>query len=260
MRVRRNVQLAAAAVTMSALLAGCGSVGGSGEGGAVGDENLKAEGHDDGHGRQVEGHRLVRPDGGGRQVLRQAHRRRRPPGGRRRREPGEADPDHPGPDPPAARPPSPWCPTRPRRSQTCSAQARDQGIVVVSHEATGIENVDIDIEAFDNAAYGEQIMDSLAECMGEKGKYVQFVGGLTAKTHMEWVGAAYDKQTGRVPRHDPRRGPDREQRQRGRRLPQGQGAPGEVPRTSRASRAPPATTSPASPARSRRPAWRTRSA
>lgn len=34
------------------------------------------------------------------------------------------------------------------------AQAREAGIIVVSHEAVGIENVDIDIEAFENKAYG----------------------------------------------------------------------------------------------------------
>ena len=43
MRVPKRVRLATAALTASALLAGCGSVGGSGEGGAVGDKNLKPE-------------------------------------------------------------------------------------------------------------------------------------------------------------------------------------------------------------------------
>ena len=78
-------------------------------------------------------------------------------------------------------------------------QARDQGIIVVSHEAGGIANVDIDIEAFDNASYGSDIMENLGECMGGTGEYVQFVGGLTAQTHMEWVGAAYDTQTANFP-------------------------------------------------------------
>lgn len=85
-------------------------------------------------------------------------------------------------------------PNSPEAVANVLGQARQQGIKVVSHEATGIQNVDIDIEAFDNASYGSEIMDNLATCMGKKGKYVQFVGGLTAKTHMEWVGAAYDSQ------------------------------------------------------------------
>ncbi|MBG6215422.1 simple sugar transport system substrate-binding protein [Cryobacterium sp. CAN_C3] len=90
-------------------------------------------------------------------------------------------------------------PNSPEALTSVLKQARDQGIIVVSHEATGIANVDADIEAFDNASYGSEIMDNLGECMGGKGEYVQFVGGLTAKTHMEWVGAAYDNQMANFP-------------------------------------------------------------
>lgn len=90
-------------------------------------------------------------------------------------------------------------PNSPEALSSVLKQARDQGIIVVSHEATGIENVDIDIEAFDNPSYGSEIMDNLADCMGGKGEYVQFVGGLTAKTHMEWVGAAFENQTENFP-------------------------------------------------------------
>lgn len=90
-------------------------------------------------------------------------------------------------------------PNSPEALANVLGQAREQGIIVVSHEATGMENVDIDIEAFDNISYGSEIMENLAECMGEEGDYVQFVGGLTAKTHMEWVGAAYDTQQENYP-------------------------------------------------------------
>lgn len=79
------------------------------------------------------------------------------------------------------------------------AQARDAGIVVVSHEAVGIENVDIDIEGFENTAYGAQIMENLAECTGGSGEYVQFVGRLTNGSHSEWVSGAYDKQQADFP-------------------------------------------------------------
>ena len=37
-------------------------------------------------------------------------------------------------------------------------KAREAGIVVISHEAAGMENIDYDIEAFDNASYGVDIM------------------------------------------------------------------------------------------------------
>ncbi|MEU6572689.1 autoinducer 2 ABC transporter substrate-binding protein [Streptomyces sp. NPDC046805] len=90
-------------------------------------------------------------------------------------------------------------PNSPEALSGVLAQARAKGIITVSHEATGIKNVDADIEAFDNAAYGQQIMKNLGQCMGGKGEYVQFVGGLTAKTHMEWVGAAYDYQKAKFP-------------------------------------------------------------
>lgn len=90
-------------------------------------------------------------------------------------------------------------PNSPEALETVLTQARDQGIVVVAHEAAGVENVDVDIEAFDNASYGAQIMDNLGECMDGEGGYVQFVGGLTAKTHMEWVEGALDQQEAEFP-------------------------------------------------------------
>jgi simple sugar transport system substrate-binding protein len=79
------------------------------------------------------------------------------------------------------------------------AQARAEGITVVSHEATGIQNADIDIEAFDNAAFGRQTIQSLAQCMGGQGEYVQFFGSPTMTTHMQWVDAAHDMQLAEFP-------------------------------------------------------------
>ncbi|MEU6730145.1 substrate-binding domain-containing protein [Nonomuraea wenchangensis] len=90
-------------------------------------------------------------------------------------------------------------PNSPEALSSVLAQAKAKGIITVSHEATGIKNVDVDIEAFDNAVYGEKIMKSLGDCMGGQGEYVQFVGGLTAKTHMEWVGAAEKFQRANFP-------------------------------------------------------------
>ncbi|MGB3353842.1 MAG: substrate-binding domain-containing protein [Mycobacterium sp.] len=78
-------------------------------------------------------------------------------------------------------------------------QARAQGITVVSHEATGIQNADIDIEAIDNADFGRQTMQSLAQCMGGQGDYVQFVGSVTMTTHMQWVNSAHDTQLAEFP-------------------------------------------------------------
>ncbi len=73
-------------------------------------------------------------------------------------------------------------------------KARDRGIVVISHEASNIQNVDYDIEAFDNLAYGAKLMDELAAQMGEEGQYVATVGSLTSKSQNEWIDGAVARQ------------------------------------------------------------------
>ena len=74
------------------------------------------------------------------------------------------------------------------------SRARDRGIVVISHEASNIQNVDFDIEAFDNLAYGAKLMDELAVQMGEGGEYVATVGSLTSKSQNEWIDGAIARQ------------------------------------------------------------------
>ncbi len=73
-------------------------------------------------------------------------------------------------------------------------KAMDAGIPVVLHEAPQAENADYDVEAFDNCAYGAEMMDQLASRMGEEGVYVSFVGSLTNDTHMIWQKCAYEHQ------------------------------------------------------------------
>ena len=67
-------------------------------------------------------------------------------------------------------------PSDPSAVETTLAKARDNGIVVISHEAEGLENVDYDMEAFVNQEYGAHMMDLLAEEMGGKGGYVIYDG------------------------------------------------------------------------------------
>jgi hypothetical protein len=50
------------------------------------------------------------------------------------------------------------------------------GIRVVTHEASNQVNADVDIEAFDNLAFGSHLMEELASSMGGSGTYVAFVG------------------------------------------------------------------------------------
>jgi simple sugar transport system substrate-binding protein len=87
-------------------------------------------------------------------------------------------------------------PNSPEALEPVLAKALAQDIKVVGHEASSLNNVTYDVEAFDNAAYGEHLMEALAKAMGGEGEYAVFVGHLTAKTHNEWVDAAiaYQKQ------------------------------------------------------------------
>jgi simple sugar transport system substrate-binding protein len=91
-------------------------------------------------------------------------------------------------------------PNSPEALEEVLKQARDAGIKVVTHEASNQVNTDVDIEAFDNLAYGSHLMDELAKCMGGSGKYVAFVGHITARSHMRWATAAYERATQTYPK------------------------------------------------------------
>jgi simple sugar transport system substrate-binding protein len=79
-------------------------------------------------------------------------------------------------------------------------QARKKGIAVISHEASDLRNVDYEIEAFDNTAYGAHLMDHLAKYMGGEGQYSIFMGHLMAKSHAEWSAAAIKRQKAQYPK------------------------------------------------------------
>jgi simple sugar transport system substrate-binding protein len=76
------------------------------------------------------------------------------------------------------------------------SKARDRGIVVISHEASNLQNMDYDIEAFDNRAYGAKLMEVLARDMGGEGNYIATVGSLTSQSQNEWIdgAVAYQKE------------------------------------------------------------------
>ncbi|MEZ4709372.1 MAG: autoinducer 2 ABC transporter substrate-binding protein [Caldilineaceae bacterium] len=73
-------------------------------------------------------------------------------------------------------------------------KAMDAGIAVITHEASNQVNMDWDIEAFDNTAFGAGLMDLLAKGMGEEGEYAVFVGSLGSKTHNEWADGGIARQ------------------------------------------------------------------
>src|SRR3954468_13070976 len=91
-------------------------------------------------------------------------------------------------------------PNSPEVLEEVLKQALAARIKVVTHEASNQVNTDVDIEAFDNLAFGSHLMDELALCMGGSGKYVAFVGHTTARSHMRWATAAYDRAKEKYPK------------------------------------------------------------
>ncbi len=87
-------------------------------------------------------------------------------------------------------------PVDPESLEPVLKQARDAGIVVVAHEGASLVNVDYDIEAFNNAAYGAFIMENLAQAMGGEGIYTTMVAHVTNASHNEWAdgGVAYAQE------------------------------------------------------------------
>lgn len=84
-------------------------------------------------------------------------------------------------------------------SEPALKKAREAGIVIIGHEATTLQNVDVIIEPFDNHAYGANVMKHLAANMGGKGKYICTVGSLTSKSHNEWIDGAVAYQKANFP-------------------------------------------------------------
>ncbi len=79
-------------------------------------------------------------------------------------------------------------------------KARESGIVVISHEASTQENADYILEAFDNHAYGANIMKNLGKSMGGEGGYICTVGSLTSKSQNEWIDGAIAYQKEHFPK------------------------------------------------------------
>ncbi len=90
-------------------------------------------------------------------------------------------------------------PLAPQALEGVLGQARAAGITVITHEAPSQENTDLDVDAFDNTADGEHMMEQLATCMGGEGRYVTMVGSLTAESHMAWAEAELGLATREYP-------------------------------------------------------------
>jgi len=90
-------------------------------------------------------------------------------------------------------------PVSPEALEPVLKKAMDNGIVVISHEASNQQNVNYDIEAFQNKDYGAHIMENLAQEMGGKGGYVLMAGALTMASHQEWAAGAIEYQEANYP-------------------------------------------------------------
>jgi simple sugar transport system substrate-binding protein len=79
-------------------------------------------------------------------------------------------------------------------------RAMDRGIKVMTHEADNLKNTMVDMEAFDNAAFGAHFNDQIAKCMGEEGTWTSFVGSLGSLTHVQWADASAANATAKYPK------------------------------------------------------------
>ena len=70
------------------------------------------------------------------------------------------------------------------------AKAREQGILVITHESPDQKNVDWNFELASSTGFGEAHAKMLADKMGGEGKYAVYVGSLTVPLHNAWADAA----------------------------------------------------------------------
>lgn len=92
-----------------------------------------------------------------------------------------------------------FSPNDPAACEAICKEARDKGIIVISTEASGMENIDYDVEAFDETGLGGFLMDQLAAQMGEEGQYITMVGSMTMESQNNWADAAVERQKSTYP-------------------------------------------------------------
>lgn len=79
------------------------------------------------------------------------------------------------------------------------ARGRDAGILMVSQEAPGIENADMDIEFLIAERYGADMMELFVREAGTEGGYAVMVGGLTVTSHNQRADMAVAHQEANYP-------------------------------------------------------------
>jgi len=79
-------------------------------------------------------------------------------------------------------------------------KAREAGIIVITQEASTVNNADADIEFLIMERTGEQYMEALAVNMNGEGGYAIMVGGLTVESHNARADAAIAYQKAKYPK------------------------------------------------------------
>ena len=82
-------------------------------------------------------------------------------------------------------------------------KARDAGIVVISHEGPGLENVDWNFELASAEGFGEAHAELLCDSAEEEGSYAVYVGSLTVPLHNAWADAAIEWMEANCPKLSP---------------------------------------------------------
>jgi simple sugar transport system substrate-binding protein len=93
-------------------------------------------------------------------------------------------------------------PYDPQTLEPVLKKAMDRGIVVVTHEADNEHNTMVDVEAFDNSAYGAALNDRLASCMHDEGKWATLVGSLGSRSQVQWADGGIDNAAKKYPKMD----------------------------------------------------------
>jgi len=92
-----------------------------------------------------------------------------------------------------------FSPNDPNACEEICKQAMAKGIIVVATEASGMKNVNYDVEAGSEQGLGAFLMDNLAKQMGEKGEYCTMVGSMTMESHNHWADAGVAEQLAKFP-------------------------------------------------------------
>ncbi|NTU79882.1 MAG: autoinducer 2 ABC transporter substrate-binding protein [Chloroflexales bacterium] len=76
------------------------------------------------------------------------------------------------------------------------ARAREQGIIVVTHESPDQVGSEYDLELIDNVKFAHHAWDTLVQYAGDSGEYAVIVGSLTVPLHNFWAdeGIKYAKE------------------------------------------------------------------